>query len=231
MILWLFEFGYVLQHIATIFQIKRIKEKRTTELISLDTNLFFLIGSICRVIWMWDSMLANFTFAYLEIIVAFSSLSYLVYLYNQFKDYDFIAAETRLPKYLSFPVLLSVILILSFLFHPGNKNAYYLSLQMLVSINIYSECIGLLPQLYVIMNTKETGILSDFYIIFMAAARFFRIFFWIKMWLDGNSFFSLILADVIHTIFLSAVIYGFKKNLRKIMMPVANTESTNKKMF
>mmetsp|Transcript_13422 Transcript_13422/g.14005 ORF Transcript_13422/g.14005 Transcript_13422/m.14005 type:complete len:241 (+) Transcript_13422:3-725(+) len=233
MILWLFEFGYMLQHVAVIFQVLNISKKRSTEGVSLETGYFFILGSACRLFWMWDSMLASFYFAYLEILLGVASLSYLVYIYNLYKANDYIQAEIQVPEYLKVRFLLVIIVVLSFLFHPGNKNAYYLSLQMFVSLNIFSECIGLLPQLYLIKNTKETGNLSEYYILFLTLARFFRLIFWFKMYIDGNNFSSLILADLTHTILLSVFIYTFKKNANSFAMPTFSEDmnQSRKKIF
>lgn len=231
MILWLFEFGYVLQHLAIVFQILEIKKTKSTEGISYETILFFSIATVCRLVWMWDSMLANFYFAYLELIAAVASLSYIIYLHNQYKVYDYIRQKTPLPAYLKFPVLLITILIMAFFFHPGNKNRYYFTIQMFVSTNIYSECLGLLPQLYLIGKSSETGNVSAYYLVFLAFARFFRLFFWFKMYLDGNSFFCLIFADLVHTIFLCLFIYTYTKNFDSIKLPTFAEENKRTKIF
>lgn len=233
MILWVFELGYMLQHLAIVFQILNILKKRSTEGVSKETCMFFLIGSLCRLGWMWDSMLANFYFAYLEVAIGVTSLIALIYLYEKNKDSDYLRAELSVPKYLNFPTLLLIICALSFFFHPGSKNKYYLSLQMLVSFNIYSECIGLLPQLYLIYKTKETGNVSEYYILFLGIARFFRLIFWFKMYIDGNSFMSLIFADLTHTVILSVFIYTFKSNLSTFAMPTFATDDAQprKKIF
>lgn len=231
MILWLFCFGYLLQHIAIIFQCLSIKKKKSTEGVSIDTGMFFLIGSISRTIWMWDSMLANFYFSYFEMLLGLLSLVYLIYIYREFKSNDYILNEVKTPQYLKFPVLLTIILLLSFFLHPGNKNKYYLSLQMFVSLNIFSECIGILPQVYLLKNTKETGNLSEYYLLFLAIARFFRLIFWFKMYVDGNSFVSLIVADLTHCVLLSYFIYTYKSNFSTFTMPKFSDEVPRKKIF
>ena len=154
-------------------------------------------------------------------------------LYEKYKDSDYLRAELSIPKYLNFPTLLTIICLMSFFFHPGTKNKYYLSLQMLVSLNIYSECIGLIPQLYLIYKTKETGNVSEYYILFLGIARFFRLIFWFKMYIDGNSFMSLIFADLTHTVLLSVFIYTFKSNLSTFSMPTFSSDDSKprKKIF
>jgi ER lumen protein retaining receptor len=235
MILWIFEIGYFLQHAAIIFQILNVMKKKSTEGVAIETVYCFLIGSMCRFVWMWDSMLANFYLAYLELIIGFASLIFLIYLYHQHKMNDYLLAEVKLPFWLQFPALIATICVLSFFFHPGTKNKYYLSLQMFVSLNIFCECVGLLPQLYLIKNTKETGNLSEYYIIFLGIARVFRLLFWFKMYSDGNSFISLILADICHTVLLSIFVYTFKNNRSSFAMPTFADDSSQsqsrKKIF
>ena len=79
--LWLFEGGYLFQHMATLFQIMKILRKRNNELVSLETNVLFLIGALSRIGWMWDSMLKHFWLAYIEIFLAIGSLGYIIYLF------------------------------------------------------------------------------------------------------------------------------------------------------
>lgn len=228
MILWIFEVGYFLQHTAVLFQIQSIMKKQSTEAIAIETIYFFLIGSICRLIWMWDSMLANFYLAYIELIIGFASIFFIIKYYNEYKQRDYIRADTKIPRYLQFDALLGVILILSFFFHPGNKNKYYLTLQMFVSLNIFSECIGLLPQLYLIKTNRDAGNISEYYIIFLGVARFFRLLFWFKMYIDGNSFISLILADFLHTLLLGYFIYTYRSSNSTFFIPTYSSDDVSK---
>lgn len=229
-VLYIFEFGYILQHIAVISQILKIRKDKSTEGISLDTNILFLIGAIARAFWFWDSMLKNFWLTYLELFVAVSSLIYIIYLYNLYKDTNYIAKEIQLPSFLKLYVLLPVVLVLSFLFHPGSKGKYYLTLQMMVSLNIFSEAIGLLPQFYIIKKSGDQGNLSMGYIVCLGIARFFRLLFWIKMYMDGNSFISLLLADVLHLVFLFIFIFNTVKKWNAIILP-SQIDGTSKRIY
>lgn len=220
MILWFFELGYVLQHIAIFFQIKQIIKKRNTEGVSFDTIKFFVLGTICRIIWISETKkLREFHFTYFEVILAVASISYIFYLYHKYKHHDYIKETISIPVYIRFYTLLALILVMSFFFHPGKKNDYYLTSQMFVSVNIFSECIGLIPQLYLITKSSETGVVSKFYLIFLGFARFFRIFFWLKMYFEGSSFLSLVVADLFHSILLALFIYVYKKNLSMDFLP------------
>ena len=228
-VLWLFEIGYILQHAATLVQISTMLKKKKSELVSLETNVLFLIGALSRLIWMWDSMLKGFFLSYIEIILAFASLVYIIFLYQKFKVNNMVLNEIRLPIYLRFEVLIPVTLLLSFFFHPGSKGAYYFTIQMFVSLSIYAESIGLLPQLYMIRQEKDTGSLSQWYVVLLAFARFFRLMFWLKMYLDGNKFISLILADVVHCVLISSFVYNVFANINSAILPTS--EAKPKKMY
>jgi hypothetical protein len=232
-VLWLFEIGYLIQHLATFFQIKRIRHHRNSELVSLDTNIYFLIGCICRTIWMWDSALKGFYLSYLELILGFTSLIYIIYLFNTYKHNNYINYTLDQPIYTKFYVLFPLILILSFLFHPGTKNKYYFTTQMFVSGNIFSEAIGLLPQFYIIAKSKETGNISSYYAVFLAFSRFFRLLFWFQMYMKGSSFIMLIVADVINTVLLFVFLYSMKINWGRNTLPTfgESPSSGTKKLF
>jgi ER lumen protein retaining receptor len=230
-VLWLFEFGYILQHAATIFQILRIQSRKSTEILSLDTNILFLIGAVSRLVWMWDSMLKGFFLAYIEIILALASLVYIIFLYNKYKVNTLVTNEIRLPTFMKVEVLIPVACVLSFFFHPGAKNEYYFTLQMFVSLSIFSEAIGLLPQWYIISKEKDTGNISQFYVVFLGFARLFRLFFWIQMYYQGMKFGSLIVADLIHCALLFNFVYNVIKNWNKALLPQFGESDRPKKMF
>ena len=128
-------------------------------------------------------------------------------------------------------VLIPVISILSFFFNPGDS---YFTDQIFVAFGMFSESFGLLPQLYIIRRSKDSGDLSELYVVFLAIARFLRLFFWIAMFIQGGKFFSLIAADIIHCLALSNFVYNVVKNWSGKGLPTTFAElkgNTNKKMF
>lgn len=231
-VLWLFEIGYILQHLATLFQAKRVYEKKSTELVSIETKVMFLIGALSRVIWMWDSMLKGFWLSYIEMILGLGSLGCFFYLFNYYRNRENWTPTKAMPFYYKLQFLIPLVFVLAFFFHPGTKGAYYFTMQMFVSLSIFSESIGLLPQLSLIRSEKETGNLSKFYVLFLAVARFFRLLFWVQMLFEGNKFISLIIADLIHCILIFQFIYSVWKNWNNNILPFA-AESVDrpKKVF
>ena len=229
-ILWTFEGGYLLQHIATFFQILKMTKRQNSECVSLETNVLFLIGAISRLFWVRSSALTDLYLTYFELLLGFTTLGYVIYLYQKNKVRNFIINEIKMPFYLKLYVLLPFITILSFFFNPGDT---YFSDQIFVSLGIFSESIGLLPQLYIIRQSKDSGDLSELYVVFLALARFMRLFFWITMFISGSRYFSLIIADIIHCIALSNFVYNVIKNWSGKGLPTSFAElrNTNKKMF
>ncbi len=173
----------------------------------------------------------NFYITYLEIFLAIGTLSYAIYLYQINKVRNYYSNVIQLPIYLKLYVLIPIIVILSFLFNPGDN---WFSSQFFVAFGIFSEALGLIPQLYIIKKSKDAGDLSELYIVFLGIARFFRLFFWIYSYIDGNNFTSLMIADVIHTIALSNFIYNVIKNWSGNGLPTSFSElsgNSPKKMF
>ena len=126
-------------------------------------------------------------------------------------------------------VLIPVISVLSFFFNPGDS---YFTDQIFVSFGMFCESFGLLPQLYIIRKSKDSGDLSELYVVFLAIARFLRLFFWIAMFIQGGRFFSLIAADIIHCLALSNFVYNVMKNWSGNGLPTSFKElNSNKKMF
>ncbi len=229
-ILWTFEGGYLLQHIATLFQILKMTKRQNSECVSLETNILFLIGAISRLFWVRSSALTDLYLTYIELLLGFTTLGYVIYLYQKNKVRNYIINEIKMPFYLKLYFLLPFIAILSFFFNPGD---FYFSDQIFVSLGIFSESIGLLPQMYIIRQSKDSGDLSELYVVFLALARFMRLFFWITMFISGSRYFSLIIADIIHCIALSNFVYNVIKNWSGKGLPTSFAElrNTNKKMF
>ena len=228
-ILYSFEGGYLFQHAATLFQILKMTKRKNSECISLETNILFLIGAISRILWIPRSALSDIYITYIEILLAITTSSYVIYLYQKYKNRNFYSNEIKLPPYLKLYILIPLISVLSFFFNPGDS---YFTDQIFVSFGMFCESFGLLPQLYIIRKSKDSGDLSELYVVFLAIARFLRLFFWIAMFIQGGRFFSLIAADIIHCLALSNFVYNVMKNWSGNGLPTSFKElNSNKKMF
>lgn len=61
-------------------------------------------------------------------------------------------------------------------------------------------------------KTREIEVKTGRYITLLGASRFFRMLFWIKMFIEGEHWLYLIMADLIHTCLLADFIYIFLKS-------------------
>jgi ER lumen protein retaining receptor len=217
-VLWIFVCGYFFQMLATSLLIYKIWKQKSIYGLCWDTQLIFLFGSVSRCIWLNETRLKYLPFAHFELYSNTLLLLLSVYLCFRFRY----TCIHKAPEYLNWITLTIGCFILSFFFHPGVKNQYYLSSQMLVSFTMFSESAGLLPQFIIMRKAKEVEGMTGQYLIFLGSARLCRLIFWIQMYASGDTFLSLIAADLIHTIILAdfSVIY-FKSvhQGKRILLP------------
>ena len=234
LILWIFNLGYLIQHLGTTLQIKHILKKRDTEGVCVDTQVLFLTGALARCVWINDTMLKDFTLTYFELLLALGTLGYTLYLcffrFNGVHSTSEILNNKLLPVYLRWYVILSASLIGAFFFFPGNEGQSF-DIQMFVSLNIFAEAAGLIPQIYSVNSQKDSDIISKLYLVCLSISRLMRLMFWFKMYMEDNSFGFLILADVLHLFMVSGFVYSFFKNLNTFSLPTDSRRDAGKKIF
>jgi hypothetical protein len=215
--LWFFMLGYFFQLIATSLLIFKILKQRSIFGLCWDTQLIFLLGSLSRVFWQSNTRLKHLPLHYVElylnVILLLGSL-YLCYIYRY-------TSIHKPHNYTRWQVLIPACCFLAFCFHPGSKNEYYLSGQMLVSFTMFTESAGLIPQLLVMRKAKEIEVMTGRYVLCLGIARFFRLLFWIMMFITNELFFMLIAADLLHSIVLIDFSLVYFKNIRagKLILP------------
>jgi hypothetical protein len=217
--IWLYEIGYLLQHVATFFQIKRINKVKNIDMVSLDTNIYLLLGTICRIISMWDGVLRFSYLARLEIIISLIVSFYIIWLFKKYKIYSYDDSDLNNKPILLRPYVLIPVIIFLSLFNYGIHDdgpGYYKVRKLFTSIGAYIETVGLLPQLYIFYNFKETGDVSQFYVVFLALSRILRIFFWVNNNESVNRLLVLLVADIVHTILLVLFVYLFFRNKERV---------------
>lgn len=87
---------------------------------------------------------------------------------------------------------------------------------MFVSLSMYLEACGLLPQLYLVRKYGEGEVenMTGHYMFCLALSRFLRLIFWVLMYVAGDHFVYLIAADLIHTLLLADFTYYYWRSLR-----------------
>lgn len=208
-VLWLFSLGYLFQLVATAMLVLSVLKTRSIFGLSHDTQILFLVGQLARLIWIFDTRLYKYTFAQVELIANVLLSGYACYLCHKYSPTNILTT----PKYLRVGPIAGFCAVLSFFFHPGDKSDYFFTIQMLVSFTIFIECAGLLPQFYLMVRRGEVEGMTKHYVMMLGIARFFRTLFWVSMYLKGESFMHLILADLLHTIVLVDFAYLYYKSM------------------
>lgn len=185
-----------------------------------------MMAAVARVFWMWDTQLTKLTISMVEILMAVAMHAYIIFLCYQYKDTIYKGIK---EKFLKYPVLIAVCFVLSLVLHPGSKGDFFFTLQMLVSFTIFLEAVALLPQLQHLRQNKDPEGLTSAYLYCLGGSRAVRFFFWVAMISNNDTFWYLILADLIHTVLLVAFFYVYRKTLRSGGGPIL--AFTDKKIF
>ena len=81
---------------------------------------------------------------------------------------------------------------------------------MFVSFTMFLEAIALIPQLTHIIVSKDTEGLNSYYLYCLGLARLGRVFFWYTMSSKAETFWYMIIADILHTVLLAAFFFVFR---------------------
>mmetsp|Transcript_33552 Transcript_33552/g.51591 ORF Transcript_33552/g.51591 Transcript_33552/m.51591 type:complete len:89 (-) Transcript_33552:92-358(-) len=82
---------------------------------------------------------------------------------------------------------------------------------MFVSFTMFIEAAALIPQLVHIHQSKDTEGLNSYYLMCLGLARIGRLFFWHAMSSKRETFWYLMMADVLHTVLLGFFFYVYKQ--------------------
>ena len=217
LILVIFTLGYLFQHAASFLLIQQLRRKPTVEGMAEETQVLFLLGAVVRIFWVTDTRLLYFPLIWIELILSIVFGGYAVYLFIKLR-------HTRIENIsnpFSYKLLIPLCAVLSFFFHPGAKNQYYLTIQMLVSLTMFLEASGMLPQIWVMRKAGFIELNTGTYILLLGVSRLIRMVFWVMMYLEGDSFLYLILADLLHTILLGDFVYSYFKHKKGNLIMLA----------
>lgn len=176
------------------------------------------LGVLMRVLYIFDTRLYKETLTWVELIL---SISLNLYIIRQFYNPK-ITQSDHYHQYSTWKIIVPACIILSFFFHPGEKNEYYFTLQMFVSCSMFIEACSLLPQ---ILLSKKEGFIDHKvgqYLVFIAISRGLRLVFWVLQYLDGDQFIYLILADVVHSIIIADFVWLYFKHKGTGAIPLPN---------
>ena len=211
--IFLFVLGYLIQLIASGILFYRIKSVRSIYGLSVDTQICFLLSSLSRLVWtvntrIYEANGAFVTIAFLEMLCSVVAAIGLVYNFVQLRHTTTVMA----PLLMSYRVLVPMCLIMAYLVNPAGW--FNVSSQLLVAFNMYVEAVALIPQLWLIRKIEDVEALTSHYIGLLVIARGVRMVFWIVLFMEGDRFVSLFLADVFHTVLSADYLYLWVRKLR-----------------
>lgn len=143
LVLLLFIKGYIVQDIGSIILLLRIIKQRSIDGLSLQSQVMYGLGTLMRCVYTFDTRLYSFWIVWLEMIVALT-LHVLIFCY--FYKWRYTQTSDIQFYLISWKTIIPTCLCLAYFFHPGEKSEY---MQILVSLSMFIEACGLLPQIYV----------------------------------------------------------------------------------
>jgi len=87
-------------------------------------------------------------------------------------------------------------------------------MQFLVAFTMYMEAMSLLPQLWLMRKMHEVEPLTSHYVGLLVIARIIRMIFWGKLFILGEHFTQLLIADMFHFLFSADYLWLWLRKLR-----------------
>jgi hypothetical protein len=110
-----FILGYMVNIVANLYLIKTIRDKKTVEGLSFQTQIIFFIGSVTKIFYFNMTVLALHWLGWIELIASIGSSLYLVILFWNYRDFTFDKDRDFTYTYVVIPVCI----LASVVFHPG----------------------------------------------------------------------------------------------------------------
>ena len=209
--LYLFVAGYMAEHVGNLIMIYKLHKQKSMYGISIDTQICLFVATLARIFWQTDTQLIKLTISMVEIFMAVALHAYIIFLCFQYKDSIYKGTK---EVYLKSPVLIVACFLLSLVLHPGSKGEYFVTLQMLVSFTMFLEAVAMVPQLVHLRQNRDPEGLTSQYLYSLGVSRAIRVFFWVAMVTNNDSFWYLILADLLHSVLLIGFFYFYKQAIK-----------------
>lgn len=205
-----FIIAYILQHVGTCTLLSRLCSRKSKEWISTDSLLCVLIANVVRFfvyLVTYDSLLDINNLECLVGLGLSGAALYFALRRNELRDMP----SVSLPACYKFQVLVAIAAILALVLPPGVSSRYLQNAS--TGFFVYLESIALVPQIYLIKKEGNIGGFTSLYITLVGVSRGIRLLFWLVLILFGLAYFSLILADALHTFLVGQLMYEYIKSL------------------
>jgi len=204
---WLFILGYLVQFAGSCVLLYKIVQHRSIYGLSIDTQICFLVATVCRCIWSLETRLVETWLAHVELLLSTCVAALLCYYVISLRHTTTKTAWWPLRCFVTVPASFLV----AFFFHPGSR---WFTVQILVSFSMYLESVALLPQLYLMRRMIDIEPLTSLYVILLIISRIIRMLFWLNLFWQGEHFVGLFLADALHSALSVDYLYLWVKKLR-----------------
>jgi len=213
---FLFVVGYIVQLIASALLLLKMNQTKSSDGISIDTQLAFVLATVVRCIWTLETRLIETWFAYGELIGSTVLGLLVAHACWRFRDPD--ARHSRPIWMLQLQILAPLALVLAFFLHPSTD---WFSMQVLVSFTMFMEAIGVMPQVFLMSKVQIIDAMGNEYVGLLAVARLIRLVFWTVLYFKGEHFFTLMVADGLHTLItIECLRLWFKKLSGKLYFSI-----------
>lgn len=205
--IWLFVLGYCVQWAAALLLLYKIHTQKSIYGLSVDTQWAFALANVGRCVWTLETRLVESYFAYFELLGSTLTSFVLAYYCVKYKH----TTTLHAPAHFRVPVIGAVALVLAFFFHPSDS---WLSMQILVAFTMYLEALALVPQLWLMKKMHDIEPITSHYVALLIIARICRMCFWGVLFMMGEHFFQLFVADVLHSLFAADYLYLWVRKLK-----------------
>ena len=212
-----FELGYAFNIMGLLILIMHIRMKRHIEGISVYTQLIFAIAAFLKVFYMPFTILVDFWVCWVELLASVFLSGYLMY---QLKTYNRLSFSKE-TNYFDWRIIIAVSAVLAAISTYEKSHPFEWS-QYAIRFSIIAEAIGLLPQIRFMKIEKFVPKYFGWYLICVMLNRISRIGFWVYQIKDNfssDSYYTLILADLVYIILTADFIYNFFKHKNNNVIP------------
>ena len=213
--LWLFTLSYLAQGVGSFILAYKIHSKNASFGVSIDTQLMLFVATAVRWIWIFDTDLIKLPFALAELVFSMIMSMYLVYKTISLRD----PVYTELKGYVNSKSLGLLWAVASTLVQYGDDSYFFFC----IAFTIFLESVALLPQLQHLNRDGDVGGLTSNYLFWLSLSRAIRLVFWVIMWERGDSYISLMLADLLHWILLGNFVLKYIQSLGNVSPILAMT--------
>ena len=214
-----YELGYIFNILGIAILVLHIRAKKHIEGISYYTQLIFCVAAYVKIFYMPFTILKQYVFCWVEFLASLALSALLIYQLKKYKRLSF----TKESNFFDWRVILLVSAVLAFV-SSYDKTSSFEWPQYCIRFAIISEAIGLLPQLRLMKQEKFVPKYFGWYLLCLLANRISRLGFWwhqIKASSGGESYYTLILADLIYITLTADFTYNFFKHRNNALIPYA----------